>query len=801
MKKLLAILVACLMPICLIAGSGDVNGDGKVNKAYVNVIIDFIMGKASVAKEAMDVNNDGKVNAADIVEFIKVVNEDVNDLPEVLVATEDIGDWSEMRICKDGTFMLSKDVNNVLREVNLLCPDDTQGLIFSSININADGYPVDVVIENIRLSFTWADDKNFDVIIFDSDGNIYKYENLILQEAEASLARTRVPAVDQKPVIAKVGGALNALSGAVSLGLGTAMVVTSGMLEAITAGAATPVSGPGVVLGTLSIQDGVRDIYIGLLNATSNDYYETNNPLLSKARDEMIKRCVVPRIPDRYFAYLVDDKNQSLYNRIGWANLGLGIVSGLLSDIRPAYTSDDLRKDIMDNVYTGLYKDVTYNSVTLRGYVNPYILSDPNGAFDTEYGILIYSNDNDRQHKGISNGNGGMIEYSFDKLKHGTTYYYRTYYNDKTHSIGYLSDIKSFQTKQYSLPTITDFKVTESQYSKGAFSNDGKSYDYCFNVSVTISFPLVDRENVEDWGYVYEDPEGKVAHISIIKLGSNPYIDTRYAYFRNEPVSTVRLYGYVKYRGDEDYYYGEKHDYEVMYSGLCPDNNHPHMIDLGLPSGKKWSCCNIGASLPSEVGGYYAWGETETKPQYGDGTYKFFINYVTSQYGDWVVPVYTHIGTDISGTNYDVAHVKWGNGWRMPTMYEVKELKENCSSSWYILNGKEGRLYVGPNGNRIFLPAGGWYTSSFSSSNHYWSSTLDPYDTSCESSKYGWYPYVLDLDDHSDSYCSRGGGIPIRPIISVEVSHSRMMTKTLDKHKDGKKEYHPVIEKNVVIKY
>ena len=70
MKKLLTILVVCVMPICLIAGSGDVNGDGKVGSPFVNVIIDYIMGRSSVAKEVVDVNGDGKVNAADIVEFL-----------------------------------------------------------------------------------------------------------------------------------------------------------------------------------------------------------------------------------------------------------------------------------------------------------------------------------------------------------------------------------------------------------------------------------------------------------------------------------------------------------------------------------------------------------------------------------------------------------------------------------------------------------------------------------------------------------------------------------------------------------
>ena len=53
----------------------------------------------------------------------------------------------------------------------------------------------------------------------------------------------------------------------------------------------------------------------------------------------------------------------------------------------------------------------------------------------------------------------------------------------------------------------------------------------------------------------------------------------------------------------------------------CPDDHHPHMIDLGLPSGTLWSCCNVGATKPEEYGGYYAWGETEEKDYYAWSTY------------------------------------------------------------------------------------------------------------------------------------------------------------------------------------
>ena len=53
----------------------------------------------------------------------------------------------------------------------------------------------------------------------------------------------------------------------------------------------------------------------------------------------------------------------------------------------------------------------------------------------------------------------------------------------------------------------------------------------------------------------------------------------------------------------------------------CPDDHHPHMIDLGLPSGTKWACCNVDADRSETYGGFYAWGETEVKSAYNWDTY------------------------------------------------------------------------------------------------------------------------------------------------------------------------------------
>ena len=61
-------------------------------------------------------------------------------------------------------------------------------------------------------------------------------------------------------------------------------------------------------------------------------------------------------------------------------------------------------------------------------------------------------------------------------------------------------------------------------------------------------------------------------------------------------------------------------------SSNCPDNNHPHLIDLGLKSGTMWACCNMGAQSPGEYGGYYAWGETSEKESYTWENYAYWYD-------------------------------------------------------------------------------------------------------------------------------------------------------------------------------
>ena len=150
-------------------------------------------------------------------------------------------------------------------------------------------------------------------------------------------------------------------------------------------------------------------------------------------------------------------------------------------------------------------------------------------------------------------------------------------------------------------------------------------------------------------------------------------------------------------------------------------------VDLGLSV--KWANHNVGATAPEEYGGYYAWGETSTNSDYSWSTYKWcngsydtMTKYCTNSYYGTVDNRTVLDPTD------DVAHVKWGGGWRMPTKDEIKELVNKCSWQWTTVNGVKGYKVTGPNGNSIFLPAAGYRDGTElydrGSYGNYWSGTL-----------------------------------------------------------------------------
>ena len=162
-------------------------------------------------------------------------------------------------------------------------------------------------------------------------------------------------------------------------------------------------------------------------------------------------------------------------------------------------------------------------------------------------------------------------------------------------------------------------------------------------------------------------------------------------------------------------------------------------VDLGLSV--KWATCNLGASKPTEYGGYYQWAGTKdvsdrkiklgwsncpyhTGSDYDSGWTKYNMN---PSYG-------TVDNKTVLEAMDDAASVAIGGKWRMPTDEEWTELRntDNCSWTWTTIDGVNGckvqSKKSGYTDNWIFLPAAGYRyegrLKNVGSQGQYWSSSL-----------------------------------------------------------------------------
>ena len=222
-----------------------------------------------------------------------------------------------------------------------------------------------------------------------------------------------------------------------------------------------------------------------------------------------------------------------------------------------------------------------------------------------------------------------------------------------------------------------------------------------------------------------------------------------------ESVKDGLVYPTVSYTVDTD-----KLWYMVNASSLY------EWVDLGLPSGLKWSAWNVGATKPEEFGLYFAWGETQGYTGITDEKQFSWADYTLCD----KVPINLLKYNETDGLTTleaaDDAATATDSSCRMPTYNELDELIENTTSEWvddYNGTGVSGRIFTSNvNGNSIFIPAAGnCYNGTVDEVGQYgglWSSSL-----SSENELSAWALYFYS--DYEDwDYFNRYAGNPIRPV-------------------------------------
>jgi uncharacterized protein (TIGR02145 family) len=179
-------------------------------------------------------------------------------------------------------------------------------------------------------------------------------------------------------------------------------------------------------------------------------------------------------------------------------------------------------------------------------------------------------------------------------------------------------------------------------------------------------------------------------------------------------------------------------------------------VDLGLSV--LWADCNVGGDSESPIGGLYGWADPSgEKKSQNVADYVPLRKYLSSQ-----------IPMNISGTEYDIATAKWGQGWRMPSKEDWKELIEKCKWTKEKAFHVYGYRVEGPNGNSIFLPNTGLrYGEAISNTDagYYWTSEMAQNNRECA------YYYYFDREMHNESVDIRTfvySGRAVRPICDKE---------------------------------
>ena len=173
-------------------------------------------------------------------------------------------------------------------------------------------------------------------------------------------------------------------------------------------------------------------------------------------------------------------------------------------------------------------------------------------------------------------------------------------------------------------------------------------------------------------------------------------------------------------------------------------------IDLGLSV--KWASFNVGAEKPEDYGTYFGWGD---------------VTGVNTSRDNSVYPN-ANPPANISGTEYDAAHMLGGGRWKMPALEQAEELVNECDWKAEKLNGVDGFRVTGKNGNSIFLAAGGGRDGT--SINYtivgadFWTGTLS--ENEGEAWCFTFYNGRVHTDDLWRHY-----GFAIRPIMEYGHAH------------------------------
>jgi len=312
----------------------------------------------------------------------------------------------------------------------------------------------------------------------------------------------------------------------------------------------------------------------------------------------------------------------------------------------------------VERVITGAATDITPFGATLSGTVNTFSTSEMSrGSMgflyttDADENVLLfesYANTGETASlKRVLSGGfqpGGIFSVTINNLEPEQTIYYCAFF-DSPDGEYHIGKPQVFSTSAFS-PQLADCVVSNISYYKATVSAACE-----LGVDQTAASGIV-------YGFVISKTESPTLTTGTMQQASLVNGKIKVDLSGLSPSSVYYCRAFIKV-GDKVFYGNET---------AFPTRDLSEMeVDLGLSV--KWANCDLGASDFKEIGDCFTWGTLSVSRGYSPSTYPHYDSATNS---------YSFIGTDIAGSEYDVAKARLGGKWRMPTVEEVRELMSKC---------------------------------------------------------------------------------------------------------------------------
>ncbi len=714
MKKILAILVACLMPICLIAGSGDVNGDGKIDVADIVELLNHLNGNPTKNYQATeaDANNDGVVDQIDVETIsdmiLAVKINGMVSLPDgvddTFLQSCEVSGVSDNYELQDNTSKIYNNPNGLVQTYFLTDGDKTY--LACRVSQIEDGGEIAIGVESSAIAlatlhplFAPINGSDYDIIV-GKIKNSSKYM-AFYQEVENAIKANRdlfddsnealINSLDElyDDVLSDID--FDAYQNASAMSLSR-----SATRAAYESPAIIPTYFYADITGnTLTLQcRGLTPSYYGTVTSALTG--EVWNYAVTSRSDyggmDMFKPYNQFNLGDKCsFTFTTEGEHQFSLSRTNTAatvDFYMRLANSVLNIIGLNFGDKTVIREIANTISNamlaaGMNALMTASGVHTASFMDwfgvaykatiDYLKRDTNilvkrgliGNLQVYAKILYGAWNIYGKIKGVANI-GARLAYAAvapDELNFCLCYYSGSVYECVEASLLKISGDKQEGNANESLPEPLKVYV-QIQDEYGLYHKPSPFLKVKFEVENGGGIVQSDLVTINDDNTAF----------TYWTLGSSGIQTVNAVVW--DIINECEVSNPVHFTASLDEIFDETASYLS-----CPDENHPHWIDLGLPSGTLWRCCNEGASTPEAYGGYYEFGQVASAPSY----------------------------------------------------YQIKELLDYTTSEWMTRNGVQGTRFAGGNGGTIFLPAAGyrWVGEFYNvgTGGRYWSSTPDDSET------------------------------------------------------------------------